>query len=144
VASSSATALPVAIAELALAAALPVATVWLILHIGQVAERVVVLGRRWRLLPREKPRTYERPVELLAADLRRLGTAIRTMPYGTTQTRRKALLLAYDDTLIAACRALDLPQALGELPLGVDRELERLRVEVSLESAGLRFRPVPH
>ena len=42
---------------------------------------------------------------------------------------------------MVACRALEVPNALGELGEGMDRELERLRMEAELERAGLRFRP---
>lgn len=112
------------------------------MHVSEVGDRVLAFGRRWGLLPPEKLHTFARPLEQLAADLRRLGAAIRTLPRGSTHTRRKALQLAYDDTLVAACRALDLPETLGDLSPGVDRDLERLRVEMSLESAGLRFRSV--
>lgn len=114
----------------------------MILHFDEIGERAVTLGRRCGLLPRPRPVTFDRPVEQIAADLRRLAAALGNIAHGTPHARRLGLLLAYDDTLIAACRALGLPQSLSELPRGLDRELERLRVEESLESAGLRFRPV--
>jgi hypothetical protein len=139
---SPGTALPFAIAQFAVAAALCVTTIWLILHFDEIGERAVAFGRRWGLLPRPQPVTFDHPVEQIAADLRRLAAARADIPHGTPHTRRLGLQLAYDDTLIAACRALDLPQSLSVLPRGLDRELERLRVEESLESAGLRFRPV--
>jgi len=123
-------------------AALPVATMWLILHLGEIGERAVRLGRRLRVLPAQRPRAWDPPLERTAADLRRLALAVRTIPHGTPNTRRRALQMAYEDTLVIACRALDLPHSLGELPAGIDRELERLRVETALEAAGLRFRPV--
>jgi hypothetical protein len=114
----------------------------LILHFDEVGERAVAFGRRWGLLPAARVFTYEHPLEQIAADLRRLSAAVRYIPHGTPNIRRKGLILAYDDTLIAGCRALGLTQTLSELPLGMDRDLERLRVETALESAGLRFRPV--
>lgn len=132
------------VAQFALGAALCVATVWLILHWTEAAERLLRAGRRWGLLPRERLVTFEHPLERIAADLRRLSAALGQIERGTPNVRRVALALAYDDTLAAACRALDLPQSLCELPLGLDRELERLRVEAALEAAGLRFRPVSH
>lgn len=128
--------------QFAVAATLPVAAIWLILHLDEVGERLVGFARRWGILPAERVYTYEHPVEQIAADLRRLSAAVAFLPPGTPNNRRRALLLAYDDTLIAGCRALDVPQRLSELPAGMDRELERLRVEDALESAGLRFRPV--
>ncbi len=63
-------------------------------------------------------------------------------PRGTSHVRHRGLLAAYDDALVTACRVLEVPQSLSALPNGTDRDLERLRVEASLESAGLRFRPV--
>ena len=39
-----------------------------------------------------------------------------------------AVIEAYDDRLRAACRALGIPEHLAELT-GVDREIERVRVE---------------
>jgi hypothetical protein len=116
---------------------------WLMLHFDEVGEWLIRFGRRWGLLPPERVYTYEHPVERIAADLRRLSAAVQTIQPGTPNTRRRALFLAYDDTLIDGCRALGLPQSLSELPMGVDRDLERVRVETSLESAGLRFRPIP-
>ncbi|MEN3357559.1 MAG: hypothetical protein V7637_1541 [Mycobacteriales bacterium] len=117
---------------------------WLILHLDLVAEKTSAFARRWGLSLRapEPPMTYEYPVERIAADLRRLSVSVRHLPPGCTNTRRQGLLLAYDHTLVAGCRALGLAEALSELPPGTDRDLERMRVENSLESAGLRFRPV--
>jgi hypothetical protein len=129
--------------QFAFGAALCVATVWLILHWTEVAEWLAAACRRWGLL-REPMRTFEHPLERIAADLRRLAGALSRIEPGTPNVRRVGLVLAYDDTLVAACRALDLPQSLCELPLGLDRELERMRVETALEAAGLRFRPVTH
>lgn len=115
---------------------------WVILHLGEVGERAVAFGRRWGLLRAAPVVSYEHPVEQIAADLRRLSAAVAHFPRGTTNTRRRALLKAYDDTLIDGCRALGVVESLSDLPPGVDRDLERLRVETALESAGLRFRPV--
>jgi hypothetical protein len=118
-----------------------VVTIWLILHADRIGEWSSATARRLGLR-REQPRTYARPVEMLAADLRRLSAALAGITQGTPYVRRVALLGAYDDTLIAASQALGVPQSLGTLPPGLDRELERLRVEAALEAAGLRFRPV--
>ena len=120
-------------------ATLPALLVWTLVRINRIAERVVAILRRCRLLPKEDPTIPAPPVERLAADLRRLSAASRNLPRGTPYARHKGLLLAYDDTLIAACRALDVPQSLDVLPFGTDRELERLRVEGALEAAGLQI-----
>ncbi|UUZ57831.1 hypothetical protein [Nocardioides sp. B-3] len=79
------------------------------------------------------------PIEQIAADLTRLREATLSSPPGTSHVRRVATLAAYDDALARACPALGLPDTLSELPLGTDREAERLRVEALLEDAGLRF-----
>lgn len=81
------------------------------------------------------------PIEVIAADLTRLRAATLSSPPGTSHVRRVATLAAYDDALAQACVALGLPDTLSELPLGTDREAERLRVEALLEDAGLRFTP---
>ena len=76
------------------------------------------------------------PIERVVADLHRIrAEALAPVP-GASQVRRDATLAAYDDVLAQACRALGLPDHLTELPLGTDREAERLRVETLLEEAG--------
>jgi len=138
----SGSSLVVGLVELAAAAALPCGVIWLVLHVDGIGERLVSFGRRCRVLPRPPVCPADPPVQRLAADLRRLAAAVDQVPRGTTYARRKGLLAAYDDVLVTACRALEVPQSLSTLPYGMDRELERMRVEASLESAGLRFRPV--
>lgn len=78
----------------------------------------------------------ERSLELLVADLRRLEDEFRRtesaeVPY--RGARLKALSLAYDDTLRACCRLLDLPEP--------DRPpwtpVTRLQIEAELARAGL-------
>jgi len=132
--------LALGVAGIALTALLPVVIIWTLLHLDRLGGWVVAGLRRCRLLPRERQEIPRPPVERLAADLRRLSAAAREVPRGMSHARRKGLLLAYDDALVAACRALDVPQSLDALPAGLDRDLERLRVEAALESAGLRFR----
>ncbi|MFI6241695.1 hypothetical protein ACIBEF_17650 [Micromonospora sp. NPDC050795] len=76
-----------------------------------------------------------RPLEQLAADLRRLGGQ-RVGGSGRSMVWHSALLQAYDDRLRLACRALDIAEHLAELE-GVDQEIERVRVEGVLHAAGL-------
>jgi hypothetical protein len=82
---------------------------------------------------------HERPtIEQIAADLhrlghQRLGVATRSQVWQTAVTR------AYDEQLSLACRCLGVPEHLAALN-GVDREIERLRVEGELQAAGL---PLP-
>lgn len=82
-----------------------------------------------------------RPIEALAVDLRRLRAATLRAEPGSSHVRRSATVAAYDDVLVQACLALGLPDTLSGLPLGTDREAERLRVEALLEAAGLRLTP---
>lgn len=109
-----------------------VLVLWLLLY-GGVTVRFV---RRHRTSPAAPAGP---PIEALAADLARLRAATRRLSPGTSQVRRVATLAAYDDVLADACRALDLPDTLGPLAPGPDREAERMRVESLLEAAGLRF-----
>lgn len=127
--------------QLVAVALVPVAMFWVLMHLDQLGDWIVAALRWCRLLPRGARQLPVPPVERIAADLRRLSAAAREVPRGTSHARRKGLLLAYDDALATACRALDVPHSLHALPVGLDRELERLRVEAALESAGLRFRP---
>lgn len=78
----------------------------------------------------------DRPtIEQIAADLRRLGgqrlgLATRSIVWQT------AVLRAYDDRLRMASRCLGVAEHLDQLD-GVDLEIERVRVEGELHSAGL-------
>lgn len=142
-------ALVVALALIALAL-LPCAVALLITHVDEVAERMWRAVRRgyrrtrarvadYRVLrgTAEEPRPVMAgpPIEQLAADLRRLGRqrvgiAMRS-PLWFSAVQR-----AYDDRLQQACRSLDVDEHLDDLD-GVDREIERVRVEGVLQAAGL-------
>ncbi|MFL6130168.1 MAG: hypothetical protein ACJ73E_14030 [Mycobacteriales bacterium] len=124
-----------------LAAVLPVLIVWVGLHLGRIGGWAVALLRRCKVLRPAEVEIPRPPLEQLAADLRRLAPALRDLPRGTSRARQRGLLMAYDDVLVAAALALDVPHALDTLPPGIDRELERVRVEGALEAAGLRFSP---
>lgn len=132
------------IAQVAAAALLPVTIIWLAFNAGRVGAAAVRVLRRCHLLPAPKPvpRTGP-PVERIAADLRRLSGAARDLPRGISRARQQGLLRAYDEVLALGCRALDVPHALADLPPGLDRDLERLRVEEALRSAGLALDPAP-
>jgi hypothetical protein len=131
----------VGLLEFTVAAMVPLAVIWLVLHFEELGERLMSFGRRCGMLRRPPVCAAVPPVERLAADLRRLAAAVEHLPRGASHARHRGLLMAYDDALVTACRSLEVPQSLGTLPYGLDRDLERLRVEASLESAGLRFRP---
>jgi hypothetical protein len=140
---ASATSVTVGVIKLAAAALLPVALLYVMLNFGKVS-RAVLGALRWcRLAPKPKPvpPPPRVPLEKITADLCRLSTAMRDVPPQASRARKRGLLLAYDDVLGNAALALDVPQALAELPLGMDRDLERIRVETDLRDAGLAFGP---
>lgn len=76
------------------------------------------------------------PIEQLVADLRRLRAAI-----GCDQSRSAAHQLgnriAYDRVLTEICRMLDIHHDLDSELSGVERDIERLRIEAELEGAGV-------
>jgi hypothetical protein len=140
---ASATSVTAGVLKLAAAAVFPVALLYLIVYSGKIGRAVLRILRWCRLVPRVKPEPPppRMPLEKITADLCRLSTALRDVPAEASRARKHGLLLAYDDVLGKAALALDVPQALDELPLGMDRDLERMRVESDLRDAGLRFSP---
>jgi hypothetical protein len=80
------------------------------------------------------------PIEQLAADLRRVQRVLAHYGPGTPVVRRIGTLQAYDALLVQACCAVDIEHQLNKLPSGIALELERLRVEESLRTAGLVIR----
>jgi hypothetical protein len=114
----------------------PVLILWLVLHAGPV----VRLGRRAvsRLRAARPPlRLAGPPLEQTAADIRRIAAGIATMPARAPLAQRHGALLAYDDALVAACRALGVEERLSGMPLGPARHAERLRIECELQYEGL-------
>lgn len=100
----------------------------------------VRIGRRLHLLPPAAPTPIGLPLEQVVRNLRRLQPeALRPRP-GTTNAKHRGTVAAYDDLLLDACRAVEVPTSLGSLPEGLERESERLRVEYELEQAGIRIR----
>ncbi|WFE38128.1 hypothetical protein [Micromonospora sp. WMMD998] len=83
----------------------------------------------------EFEREGRRSLEQLATDLRRLG-GHRLAAADRSVVWHGAVIEAYDERLSAACRALGIAEHLTELD-GVDREIERVRVEGLLHAAGL-------
>jgi hypothetical protein len=140
---ASATSVAAGVTKLALAALFPVALLYLMVHLGKVGRGLLRVLRWCRLVPKAKPPPPPPrvPLERIAADLCRLSTALRDVPPEASKARKHGLLLAYDDVLGKGALALDVPNVLAELPLGMDRDLERLRVEGGLRDAGLRFGP---
>ena len=82
-------------------------------------------------------------IEQIAADLRRLDRQ-RHGGIATESTAwLAAVLRAYDDRLSLASRCLGIAEHLEMLD-GLDREIERVRVEGELQAAGLALRSVAH
>jgi hypothetical protein len=96
------------------------------------AERWLVERRARRNAPPQ-----HRPLQLVAADIRRLAGQLARVPAGAPMTRRRALEAAYDDVLGEAAEMLDVPHELRAFPEGKRREAERQRLVAALVAAGL-------
>ena len=90
--------------------------------------------------PAPSPEPVRRPLQVVAADLRRLSRQLALVPAGASLVRWKALWAAYDDVLIEAADLLEVPHELPDAPAGMARDLERLRLLAALEGAGLTVR----
>jgi hypothetical protein len=77
-------------------------------------------------------------IEQVAAELRRLDRQRQIGPAHGSEKWLVAVLRAYDEWLQVACGCLGISQHLSTLH-GVDREIERLRMEGELTAAGLRL-----
>jgi len=95
--------------------------------------RAIRRGRARRVKFRAQPEPDGPPLQQIAGDLHRLGTARLASPDGTV--RYAAVTRAYDRRLISACRALGVEEHLGDLD-ELDLELERVRVEGALLQSG--------
>lgn len=82
------------------------------------------------------------PIEQLAFDLRRLDRQRRGGLTLQSERWLAAVMVAYDERLCMACRCLGVRENLRPLD-GMDREIERVRVEGALEAAGLNLRQPP-
>ena len=83
------------------------------------------------------PAPLGRPIEHVARDAQRLGRRFRYVPAGVSFIRFEATRRAYDDVLAEACEMLDVPHLLRVLPPGPELDVERQRVELALDRAGL-------
>lgn len=99
---------------------------------GDRARRVVPRVRR-----NAAPVPRRRPLQVVAADLRRLGRELAAVPAGAPFVRWQALQVAYDVVLVEAAETLEVEHSLPDLPMGSARDIERLRVVCALEAAGL-------
>jgi hypothetical protein len=98
-------------------------------------------ARQWsRRQAARHPEPLRRPLQIVAADVRRLGRQITLVPAGAPMARRRALAAAYDDVLIEAALLLEVPHDLPTRPAGPARDAERLRLLAALEAAGMAVR----
>ena len=107
------------------------------------AREIRLLHRLDRGLPDTpvRPPADEPPpcIEQIAAELRRLDAQRRSGPTTESTLWLAAVLRAYDEWLRLACRSLGVTEHLEPLD-GVDRDIERVRVEGELQANGMTFR----
>jgi hypothetical protein len=110
----------------------PTVACWAILHASRPARWV---RRRFDRTPAPTPHCP--PIQDLVRNLRRVHRTLAEYEPGTSMVRWSSTRQAYDILLSQACAALEIEHRLGETPEGIDRDIERLRIEESLRSAGL-------
>lgn len=76
------------------------------------------------------------PLERLVGDLRRLRLAVSTDEHRSA-AHQLGNRMAYDRVLMEVCAMLDIEHELGSEVSGLEREIERVRVEADLERAGV-------
>jgi hypothetical protein len=108
-------------------------------HAAELLELGIRCAQRLHLVPGPAPVPDGMPIERIAADLRRIRPQALTPSAGMPMARRRAIVAAYDQALLDACRALDVPTDLDRLTDALERESERLRTEVELGRAGVEL-----
>ena len=93
-------------------------------------------ARRRRSWDRFRSRAALRDVEQLAADLRRLRSLLGQDEHRSA-AHQMGNRLAYDRLMIQICEMLDIEHELSGDSIGVERDIERFRVEAELERAGV-------
>ncbi len=76
------------------------------------------------------------PLEQVAANLRRLRSVVAT-DANRSAAHQMGNRLAYDRVLVQACEMLNVEHDLGRESGGMDRDIERFRLEAELERAGV-------
>jgi hypothetical protein len=110
---------------------LPTLAFWALVRTPRLVDAI---GERFR---KRRVVATNVPIEQRAADLRRVHRLLVQCPDGTPMVRRVATRDAYDELLRQACAELDVSQELDSFPEGMERNIERLRVEEALRTAGL-------
>src|SRR5689334_9167630 len=116
-----------------------VGIVWCALNGPRLRVWSLAVGRFLHVLPPVPPTPGGMPIERIAADLRRIRPQALMPAEGTPMTRRRAVVAAYDEALLDACRALDVPTELDRITDALERESERLRTEAELARAGVEL-----
>ncbi len=111
---------------------------WLRRHLHRPAATAVV--HRHRSVGSGNHVTGRRPLEVVAADLRRLEREFSLVGSGAPLVRRRALGAAYDQVLMEAAEQLEVPHTLPLTADGIPRDIERLRIASALEARGLVVR----
>ena len=102
-----------------------------------VARRLRPIGRR--PYPDAEVLPLRRPIEQVAADLRRLHSSFHRE--GLRFAKYEGCRQAYDRVLAEAADMVEMAHLMEVLPPGAERDHERERVELLLEEAGLLRRP---
>jgi hypothetical protein len=111
--------------------------------VGLLLSKRAEPAREWveSTFRRHPEQPAQRPIEAIAADLRRLGGRFYSLPPHASFAKVEAVRGAYDRALAECCSALGVAQLLGVLADGPELDAERQRVEDQLADAGVRF---PH
>jgi len=78
------------------------------------------------------------PLEQVVADLRRLRMVVGK-DAARSAAHQMGNRLAYDRLLAQACQMLEIEHELGRDSVGLDRDIERVRVEAELERVGVQI-----
>jgi hypothetical protein len=97
--------------------------------------------RAWLGSRRRGPEPEGRPIERIAADVRRLCARYHSLDPRTPFVKVEAVRGAYDKVLGECCTALGRTHLLGVLAAGPELDAERERVEDVLADAGVS---IPH
>ena len=116
-----------------------VGVVWCVFNGTRLGSWGIAVGRFVHLVPPAPPTPLGMPIERIAADLRRIRQQAVMPQAGTPMARRRAIVAAYDEALLDACRALEVPTELDCITDSLERESERLRTEAELARAGVRL-----
>jgi hypothetical protein len=95
----------------------------------------------WLRSRRQLPKPEGRPIEVIAAHVRRLCARYYALDPRTPFVKVEAVRGAYDKVLGECCTALGRSHLLGVLQAGHELDAERERVEDLLAEAGVRL---PH